>query len=428
MQEIIQGAAVAFFLKVLGTGFNFLFCIVLARTLNTEGVGLFFLSLTIITIASVLSRLGLDNAVLRFTSTNSAEGNWLTVKGLYNKAMLMILCSSLFVIGILWISAPVLANNIFHEPRLISPLRWMAFMVLPHAFFWIQAEFLRGIKKISFSQFIQGTSLPMLALTGLWLWRDSVTANGIVAIYSISAILTAVIGYISWKRLTPKIQKLTDKAIFPTSKLFGSSIPLYISAIMDLIIIWAATIFLGVWGTSSEVGIYSVAQRTATLISFVLFAINSVSAPKFATLYKQGDLKGLEKTARHSAKLMLLAASPALILFTIKPQFVMSLFGQDFTSGANLLIILSIGQFINVATGSVGYILMMTANEKLFRNCQILIAFLCITLCIILIPKYGATGAAISTAITIASSNILISFYVFKKLKITIIQLPFKTV
>ncbi|MCW8816038.1 MAG: hypothetical protein OQK59_08655, partial [Chlorobium sp.] len=46
MLEVINGAAVALVLKVLGAGLTFLFNLVLARTLGAEGAGLYFLALT----------------------------------------------------------------------------------------------------------------------------------------------------------------------------------------------------------------------------------------------------------------------------------------------------------------------------------------------------------------------------------------------
>ena len=46
----------------------------------------------------------------------------------------------------------------------------------------------------------------------------------------------------------------------------------------------------------------------------------------------------------------------------------MSLFGPEFRAGGPVLTILAAGQYVNVLTGSVGYLLMMTGNERLVRN------------------------------------------------------------
>lgn len=423
MQEIIQGAAVAFLLKASGAGLNFLFSIMLARNLGAHGAGIFFLAITITTIASTLSRVGLDNTVLRFTATCATNNDWQAIKGLYRKSMLVVIAIAICLTLLVHLAAPTLAIVIFKEPELATTIKLISFMIIPHAFFWIQSEFLKGIKKISFSQFVQGTSLPLLAFLGILFLGKSASIEKVVMLYVLATAVTAIIGFTVWLQVRPIGNRNLGKGYFCTKKMFKSSGNLYVGEIMSLIILWATTIFLGVWGSSAEVGIYSVAQRTATLISFILIAVNSISAPKFAALYQQKDLKGLSQTAQHSAKLMTITASPLLLLCLIKPEWIMLAFGKEFSSGALLLSIVAIGQFVNVATGSVGYLLMMSGNERIFRNCQLLSGLVCITLCITLIPTFKATGAAVATAFTLSFTNILATFFVWKRLHITILPI-----
>ena len=53
------------------------------------------------------------------------------------------------------------------------------------------------------------------------------------------------------------------------------------------------------------------------------------------------------------------------------------------------LIILLIGQFINMTTGSVNVLLMMTNNENIVRLNTSISAIMCLLLGIIFIPKFG---------------------------------------
>jgi O-antigen/teichoic acid export membrane protein len=113
---------------------------------------------------------------------------------------------------------------------------------------------------------------------------------------------------------------------------------------------------------------------------------------------------------------MLLAAAPVVTLMVCFPHWLMWLFGDEFVAGAPLLRILAIGQFINVATGSVGYLLMMTGHEKDMRNSLLVVAPCSILLSLWLIPLYGATGAAVATALAIAGQNLLAVFWVRRRL------------
>jgi O-antigen/teichoic acid export membrane protein len=192
---------------------------------------------------------------------------------------------------------------------------------------------------------------------------------------------------------------------------------------MNLAMGWTATIVLGIWATSADVGIFNAASRTVLLGGLVLMAVNSIAAPKFAALHREGDMKALNSMARSSAILMLAIASPLLLAFTLAPGPVMRLFGPEFVAGAPLLVILALGQFVNVATGSVGYLLMMTGHEKLMRNSVAIAAALNLVLNLVLVPIAGTLGAAIATAISLATLNLVATYYSWSRLGIVILPL-----
>jgi len=94
----------------------------------------------------------------------------------------------------------------------------------------------------------------------------------------------------------------------------------------------------------------------------------------------------------------------------------MGLFGDEFIVAGNLLVIMAIGQFINVATGSVGYLLNMSGHERDFRRVTFFSGPLTVILSFILIDQYGVLGAAIATAVGLSLQNILALFMVRKRL------------
>jgi O-antigen/teichoic acid export membrane protein len=94
----------------------------------------------------------------------------------------------------------------------------------------------------------------------------------------------------------------------------------------------------------------------------------------------------------------------------------MGLFGSEFVVGATILITLSIGQFIHVSCGSVGYILSMTGHEKLFRNVILVSAAINIILSTLLVQLYGSLGVAMATAFSLSLWNILALYLIRKKL------------
>ena len=163
-----------------------------------------------------------------------------------------------------------------------------------------------------------------------------------------------------------------------------------------------------------SVAFFSVAQRVAMLTSFVLIAVNIVAAPRFAASAKQGKPEELRATSLLCSRLMIVLATPVLVFMLVFPEFILSFFGAEYKQASLILQILVIGQFINVVTGSVGFLLNMTGHEKDMRNVVLFSGPLALILGFLLTPIYGATGAAIATAIALASQN-LIAVYMVKK-------------
>ncbi|UZJ38141.1 flippase [Prosthecochloris sp. SCSIO W1103] len=425
MLEVINGAAVALVLKVLGAGLTFLFNLVLARTLGAEGAGLYFLALTVTTIATVFGRLGLDNVLLRYVAANASIDDWRAVKGVYVKGMrLAFIASSLSAVAV-FVFTPTLADEVFQKPELVIPMRWMSLAVVPITMLILYAEMLKGLKRIRDSLLVFGVGVPAFSLAALLLLGGNYGVKGAVWAYASGAILTALLGVTLWRIAAPKLREISTS--FRTNELLKSSIPLFWVASLNMLTNWTATFALGIWGTKEDVGVFGMASRTAMLTSLILTSVNSISAPKFAELYKKKDMVALGATAKNTAKLMTLIASPLLILFLVVPQWFMGMFGEEFQKGGILLSILAIGQFVNVATGSVGYLLIMSGNEKLMRNNVIFIAIISIVLNVVLDPLYGALGAVVATAVPLAVQNLIAAYLVNYRLGIkTVSWLPYK--
>ncbi|SFR14189.1 flippase [Desulfoscipio geothermicus] len=422
MKEVLSGAFVAFTFKVLGAGLGFAFNVLLARLLGAERAGLYYLAFTVITIATVVGRMGLDNALLRFTATNAVQEKWEKVSGVYRKGIFIAVIASLVATIIVGSSASWVAKGIFSEPALVKPIRLMALAILPISLLTLHAELLKGLKRIRDAMLVQGVGVPLISISLLAFLGGPFQVTGAVTAYVCATTIVLLLSVALWRRATPKLRGV--RGTFDTRLLLATSMPLLLVASMNLIMSWTDTIMLGFWIDSKSVGIYNIAMRAAMLTSFILFAVNSIVAPKFAALYAKGELEALGIVARNSTALMTVLALPILLLFILSPKFILGIFGPGFISGSNVLIILALGQFVNVATGSVGYLLMMTGYEKLMRNNIIGSAILNIILNTLLVPKYGITGAAIATAVSLAIMNLVSAGLVYWKLSIITLPIP----
>ena len=95
-----------------------------------------------------------------------------------------------------------------------------------------------------------------------------------------------------------------------------------------------------------------------------------------------------------------------------------SIFGPEFLPAAPALAVLAIGQLVNAGSGSVGSLLTMTGHERDAAVGFGLSAVMNVALNVLLIPLWGPLGAAVATASSLIAWNVILSFAVYRRLRI----------
>ncbi len=165
----VLGAMLTFLLNVLiGAMLTFLLNVLIARMFGATGTGVFSLAFTVMTIATVLGRMGMDNTLLRFVAANAAGGHWAAVKGVYRKGIRISTAASLVAAIVLVVAAPRLATGIFHEPDLTPAIRWMALAVAPVTVSTLLAAMLQALKRVFASTLVSAVAVPGVAVLVLF--------------------------------------------------------------------------------------------------------------------------------------------------------------------------------------------------------------------------------------------------------------------
>lgn len=419
VEEVLNGAVVAFVLRAFGAGLAFVLNVVIGRLLGAEGAGLYFLALSVVMIGAVITKVGLDNTLLRFVASGASSGDWNSVLAVFRMGMRLAAGTSLAAAGAIFALAPWMSEHVFRVAPLAPTLRVMSFGIFSFATMTLLAESLKGLKRIRNSMLVSGVLYPTIALVLIWPLAENYGAQGAAAAYVLGTGTAAAIGWTMWRANTAHVAAPTPA--FERKTLWRSCRPLWTMAIINQgVLPWAPLFLLGIWGTAEDAGIFGAATRVAMLVTFFLTAVNTVIAPKFAELHTNGEIKALGRVARRFALLITLAASPLFFLLIFAGDWVMALFGPDFIRGGTALAILALGQAVNTMTGSVGYLLIMTGHERDTRNASVLSMILILSFSILLIPSQGLIGAAIASAVTVAATNIYASFAVYRRLGIIV--------
>lgn len=419
--EIIRGSSIVFGLKVAGAGLAFVFNIVLARVLGADGTGAYFLALTVLTIGSIVGRFGLDNVFVRRVAADADREDWASVHGVHRSGMITALLFASAVAFVVFFSSPWIAEYGFQNTDLAAPIAYMGLAVIPLVVSRLYSQMLKGVGELIPFSLIQkqGVLIPGLSILGTYVLCGALGwgVEGAVFAFIGAACTATVAGRYFWKRAVPWG---TQSSSVSVSSLLNPGFPLFWVEALGFLRGQASLLLLGIWATEAEVGVYGTALRVALLTKFILVAVNSVVSPRIAALYENGSEEELDRVSRHAVKICTLLATPPLLVFVVKPEFVLSLFGSEFTAGAAPLIVLAVAQFINVSTGPVGYLLIMTGRERIMRNVDVLATIVGVLLYLLLIPMYGATGAAIAYGIAISTRYLAAALMVFRSFGITL--------
>lgn len=414
--ELLMAVVRTFVARVVAAMGAIVLLALLGRLYGPEGVGVFAVAQSLYFGASILARGGMDNALMRYVGQNPnsvAIGTYLrwalrgtAVKATIAAALIFILRARFAV----WFDTPILS----------SMLPGISIVVPPLTMALILSGFMRGIRKPAVACLLENGSISLVACLVLvclypaWPLELHISAWAI----AIAACIVFALGLWETWRWFDK-QNLTAKTTQVKKTEFDSSSRAFYAMnfaqfLQQTVCVLIAARLLD----SAELGLFRSAERITLLLSFMLFVINSIVPPRFATLYENGKITELAALIRRAHRLALLFSAPFLFVCLFMPKAVLAIFGQGFTEASIHLQILAIARVICVATGSVGFLLTMTGYEKLVRNILLITHGLGVVMFFIFVPIWGALGATIALSLVLVPQNLICAYYVWRKLGI----------
>ena len=424
-REFLKHAFVAFVVRSLGATALVSMNLLVTRNMSINDAGLFFLAFSLFTAVGMFCTMGFTQAFLKFIGVFYKGGNWSGINAVVSIGLRISIFGAFIFSGIMVFFAEDISVTFFAKPELFSLIQ-IIFVGLP-AFvcFQLLAFFLLAINKADKSVTLTNISVPFLVMSFIFIFISlgfGLNKESISYIFLLSVLFTGILSIIWWAQYAKREVK-PDYSVVP--ELIKTSRSLWIMIITALIIQYSGQIIIGRYSSSEDVALFSVAQRISMLISFALLAINLVAAPKFAALSQKEDIAELRGISLLCSRLMLAVAIPCFIFLFSFPKYILQFFGPEYTQAALILKILVIGQFINVMSGCVYYLLTMTGHETEMRNIMVFSGVLALVLLNFLTPLYGPYGAALATSVSLATQNLIAVYFVKKRLGINTLN-PFK--
>jgi len=421
--------------KVLSTGLargfsaagTLFFHFILARSLGVGDFGSFMMAYSIIVGLGFITRFGMPFAIIRFVGIMYHDSKFGEIKKIRQDSIFFNLFNSL-IASILLILFRHEISNIFFKNTNIENILFLFALALPfYSFQTIQSSFFKAIKLPQIAPYFEsGLTLILTGLAfGLFtiLKIDTGSSLELASIVFVSSsIFVVLFGFLILDRHLRQIDGYKNSKMQAYSG-FYKTLPDYaISAITSYLLRYSPSLLLGIYATNIDIGLYSAANSTAFILSFVLWIVSTVYAPYFASFYKNNRLHELRTLVINSTLYMMIIALPLYFIIVIFPKFILSLFGDSFVDARYGLIIIATAYLFNIITGPLAFLLGMTGFEKQLRNITLLTAFLTLSTSFILIPQFTFMGAVISTSIGLVFQNSISLYLVNKHLGLKILK------
>ncbi|WP_419815421.1 lipopolysaccharide biosynthesis protein [Glacieibacterium sp.] len=412
----------AFGLKIWGAAASFALSWLIAHSYGAAGSGHFGIAVTTVTILSYFVLAGLDYTVIRVAAGDLREGKYAEARGVVFAGARAVAIVGPVVIGVLWLLRERLANDVLHQPTMVGMLGIMLWAVVPLALQRVASAALRASNRVLWSQLIDGpigTTLAMLGLALAVLTGHATSLRLPAWLYVAGLTLGCVAGWITFTRASKDWPRAIRASSLP---LMLAGLPILASNLSNVFTEWYTTVSLGIHWSAVVVGQYRVAWQFVALAGLVQVATDTIIGPRIAAAARVGAKDEIASIARKSLILSLGLASPLFLVLIFAPQTVLSIFGPEFAGGATALRILAVGQLFRLASGPLGSILVMTGNQRWVLAYAVFGIVPCVILVALLVPTYGAIGAAIATGLTVVIRNMAAAVVVHRVLGIKLLS------
>jgi O-antigen/teichoic acid export membrane protein len=413
---LARGTIIALLVQIAGNGIGYIAQIFLARWLGAGSYGIYSYLITWAQVFMIGALLGMDLGIVRFIPEYLLRQDRARLRGILRWSRILV-----FSFGGIMAGASILGL------MLVRPIQseWITLVLcsilIPfYALSEVQTQIIRSTRRIGWA-YIPPIILQPLLLLGLvfgvlrlvGIVKDYFSLFAMLISLWIIVVLQAVVIHRVFIE-----ESVTIAPKYEPRGWLNVSLPLLLNSIFSIIVLRVDILLVGFFLGSETVGIYSAGAKTAAIVGMTLYAANTIVAPLISTHYARRDIAGLQEVvslATMGSFWPSLIIAMAVILFSAP---ILGVFGTEFIRARIPLIILVLGQLVNVGSGSVGQLLVFTGYERQSVITVGVCALIISALCWIVVPAFGIIGAATVSMLGLSFWNIWANHLVVKNLGI----------
>lgn len=409
----IRGSTLLLAGRFIALGTNVAVQVLIARYLSTTDYGAFAYALSLVTLGETIVTFGLDRGVGRFLAIYDERGDYDRVLG-----TLAMVAATIVSLG-LALFLLVLGLQGWLVDTLVDDRQAIALLVILIVLAPLQAadNLLSGVlavfasaRAIFLRKFVIGPGLRLAVVLLLVLGGqgvDFLAAGYVVA----GALGIAIYLRILWQvlgRRGVRSRLRPDSMRIPAREILAFTLPLLSTDLVYVAMNTTDALILGnTWGTET-VGALRVILPLAHLNQVVFSSFTLLYMPLASRLFARGDRAGIADLYWRTATWMAVFSFPVFaVTASLSETMTVALFEARYAGSATYLTLLSFAYYFNVALGFNGLTLRVFGLVRYSVAINLVAAAFNIGANLLLIPRFGALGAAVATTATLVLHNVL---------------------
>jgi O-antigen/teichoic acid export membrane protein len=385
----------------LGMGLNTVLSAVsiflIARFLGPSGFGIYATVLAMVVIVTDSLELAISGSIVKFASQENSQSLRFIKYGFFLKLVLGFVLGGLF-----WLVSQPVASLISSD--LLKPLKLASFFIpvlflsrFPRSLLQAKKQFFKDISLEVITSLFRLGALVSFYFLG-WL-----TVTWALAAYLFGTVVAFLLGatLINWQFLSSTVNRQTKRHFFSFQKWL--TVAYVIAAIHGRI---DNPLILRLSGANTS-GIYQAAYRFFMPAIQLSASLSLVFAPRFASF---PDLATSRAYLKKASKLSLALGGLVLLIIPLSGFLVKLIFGSAYLTAVLPTQILAFGfAFFVAGSPFVAHLIYATNHTRAFFGVNLLQMILLISLDLLLVPSFGAVGAALATSLTLITVNLIMA-------------------
>jgi O-antigen/teichoic acid export membrane protein len=362
--------------------------------------------MTTATLAGLITEFGLPVLAMREVGTARATGRWGEVRGLLRWAERTILLLSLALFVVFLVAQTRIAA--MQSSTYLAAMLWGVVLIPVVAVAKLRAFVLLALDRVLASQLpvmILRPGLFVLGCLAVWWIIGGLDAPTAMAVQVVGAALALVVTLVLFARFRPA-HLVADEPLYRVRTWLATCLPMGLTEGLRLLQGQFALLLTGALASAGAAGVYRVADAVTQMTALVASVVGTAATPLFSRLHAARDFAALERVAILAAWAMLggtllLGLLPALAGRWLFPL----VFGTEFAASAPVFLILWAGMLCASLGGLALALANMTGHHVLSTQSFAVIAAGNLVLGGLLIPRYGAEGAALAASVAVVAGT-----------------------